>query len=68
MLCDYKHVEIIEGHAMSDHIHMLVSLPPKLAVSQIMGYLKEKSSLMIFDCHASLKYGDRHFWAQEDVL
>ena len=55
MLCDYKHVEIIEGHAMPDHIHMLVSLPPKLAVSQIMGYLKEKSSLMIFDCHASLK-------------
>ena len=49
MLCDYKHVEIIEGHAMPDHIHMLVSLPPKLAVSQIMGYLKEKSSLMIFD-------------------
>ena len=66
MLCDYKHVEIIEGHAMPDHIHMLVSIPPKLAVSQIMGYLKGKSSLMIFDRHANLKYkyGDRHFWAR----
>ena len=66
MLCDYKHVEIIEAHAMPDHIHMLVSIPPKLAVADFMGYLKGKSSLMIFDRHANLKYkyGNRHFWAR----
>ena len=65
-LCDYKHVEIIEAHAMPDHIHMLVSIPPKLAVADFMGYLKGKSSLMIFDRHANLKYkyGNRHFWAR----
>ena len=65
-LCEYKHVEIIEAHAMPDHIHMLLSIPPKLSVSQVMGYLKGKSSLMIFDRHANLKYkyGNRHFWAR----
>ncbi|MDO5774264.1 MAG: IS200/IS605 family transposase [Spirochaetales bacterium] len=65
-LCNYKGVEIIEGHLMSDHIHMLVSIPPKYSVSQFMGYLKGKSSLMIFDRHANLKYkfGNRHFWAE----
>ena len=47
-LCNYKGVEIIEGHLMPDHIHMLVSIPPKYSVSQFMGYLKGKSSLMIF--------------------
>ena len=64
-LCSYKGVEIIEGHIMPDHIHMLVSIPPKLSVAQFMGYLKVKSSLMIFDRHANLKYkyGNRHFWA-----
>ena len=51
-LCEYKEVEIIEAHAMSDHIHMLVKIPPKLAVSSFMGYLKGKSSLMIFERHA----------------
>ena len=55
-LCNYKGVEIIEGHLMIDHIHMLVSIPPKYSVSQFMGYLKGKSSLMIFDRHANLKY------------
>ena len=50
-LCEYKDVEIIEAHAMSDHIHMLVKIPPKLAVSTFMGYLKGKSSLMIFERH-----------------
>ena len=50
-LCEYKHVEIIEAHAMPDHIHMLLSIPPKLSVSQIMGYPKRKSSLMFFDRH-----------------
>jgi len=65
-LCDYKGVEIIEANACSDHIHMLVKIPPKLSVSQFMGYLKGKSSLMIFDRHANLKYkyGNRHFWAK----
>ncbi len=65
-LCKYKGVEIIEGHLMPDHIHMLVSIPPKYSVSQFMGYLKGKSSLMIFDKHANLKYkfGNRHFWSE----
>ena len=65
-LCEYKGVEIIEAEACKDHIHMLVSLPPKYSVSQFMGYLKGKSSLMIFDRHANLKYkyGNRHFWAR----
>ena len=65
-LCNYKGVEIIEGHLMPDHIHMPVSIPPKYSVSQFMGYLKGKSSLMIFDKHANLKYkfGNRHFWAE----
>ena len=55
-LCAYKGVEIIEGHLMPDHIHMLVSIPPKMSVSSFMGYLKGKSALMIFDRHANLKY------------
>ena len=55
-LCAYKDVEIIEAHAMRDHIHMLVKIPPKIAVSSFMGYLKGKSSLMIFEKHANLKY------------
>ena len=64
-LCGYKGVELIEGHLMPDHVHMLVSIPPKLSVSSFMGYLKGKSALMIFDKHANLKYkfGNRHFWA-----
>ena len=65
-LCEPKGVTIIEAEACPDHIHMLISIPPKLSVAQIMGYLKGKSSLMIFDRHANLKYkyGDRHFWAR----
>lgn len=65
-LCEYKEVEIIEAHAMKDHIHMLLSIPPKFAVSSFMGYLKGKSSLMIFERHANLKYkyGNRNFWAK----
>ena len=63
-LCERKGVEIHEASACPDHIHMLVSIPPKLSVSQFMGYLKGKSSLMIFDRHANLKYkyGNRQFW------
>ena len=65
-LCQQKSVEIIEAQACPDHIHMLISIPPKYSVSQIMGYLKGKSILMIFDRHANLKYkyGNRHFWAR----
>jgi len=65
-LCAYKDVEIVEAHAMPDHIHMLVKIPPKLSVSGFMGYLKGKSSLMIFEQHANLKYkyGNRNFWAK----
>ena len=65
-LCQQKEIEIIEAELCPDHIHMLISIPPKYSVSQIMGYLKGKSSLMIFDRHANLKYkyGNRHFWAR----
>ena len=65
-LCKRKGVEIIEAEACSDHIHMLVRIPPKYSVSEFMGYLKGKSSLMIFDRHANLKYkyGNRHFWCR----
>ena len=61
-----KKVEIIEAEACPDHIHMLVSIPPNISVSQFVGYLKGKNSLMIFDRHANLKYkyGNRHFWCR----
>ena len=63
-LCERKGIEIIEATACPDHIHMLVSIPPKISVSSFVGYLKGKSSLMIFDRHANLKYkyGNRKFW------
>ena len=66
MLCKRKGIEIIEAECCKDHIHMLVRIPPKYSVSQIMGYLKGKSSLMIFEHHTNLKYkfGNRHFWAE----
>ena len=65
-LCQQKGIEIIEAELCPDHIHMLISIPSKYNVSQIMGYLKGKSSLMIFDRHANLKYkyGNRHFWSR----
>ena len=53
-LCRYKGVEILEGHLMPDHVHLLVGIPPKISVSSFMGYLKGKTSLMIFDKHANL--------------
>ena len=64
--CKWKGVEIIEGNMMPDHVHILVSIPPKYSVSAFMGYLKGKSSLMIFDKHANLKYryGNREFWCR----
>ena len=66
-LCEMKGVEIIEAEACPDHIHMLVSIPPHISVAHFMGYLKGKSSLMIFDRHANLKYkyGNRHFWCRD---
>ena len=65
-LCDQKGIEIIEAELCPDHVHMLVSIPPKYSVAQIMGYLKGKSALMIFDRHANMKYkyGNRHFWCR----
>ena len=64
-LCKWKGVVIIEGKVMPDHIHLLLSIPPKYSVSSFMGYLKGKSAMMIFERHANLKYkfGNRHFWA-----
>ena len=65
-LCEQKGIEIIEAELCPDHIHMLIAIPPKYSVAQIMGYLKGKSSLMIFDRHANMKYkyGNRHFWCR----
>ena len=65
-LCEIKKVEILEANACPDHIHMLLKIPPNLSIAQFMGYLKGKSSLMIFDRHANLKYkyGNRHFWCR----
>ncbi len=65
-LCERKGVEIIRAEACADHIHMLVSIPPKYSVSEFMGYLKGKSSLMIFDRFANMKYryGNRQFWCR----
>ena len=66
MLCEWKSVRIIEAEVCPDHIHMLVEIPPKVAVSSFMGYLKGKSSLMIYEKYANLKYkyGNRHFWCR----
>ena len=65
-LCNEKKVEIIEAEACANHIHLLVSIPPYLSIAQFVGFLKGKSSLMIFDRHANLKYkyGNRHFWCR----
>lgn len=65
-LCERRDIEIIEAELCKDHVHMLVRIPPKYSVSEIMGYMKGKSSLAIFDRHANLKYkyGNRHFWCR----
>ena len=65
-LCERKEIEILEANLCADHIHMLIAIPPKYSVLQIMGYLKSKSSLMIFDrfAHMKYKYGNRHFWCR----
>ena len=64
-LCNYKGIEIIEGDMMIDHVHMLVMIPSKYAISSVVGYIKGKSSLMIFDKFSQLKYryGNRRFWS-----
>ena len=63
-LCKWKGIEIIEGHMMPDHVHLLLSIPPKYSISAVMGYLKGKSAMMTFEKHSNLKYkfGNRHFW------
>ena len=65
-LCEWKQVEIIEAEVCPDHIHMLVSIPPKLSVSGFVGFLKGKSTLIIYERHANLKYkyGNRQFWCR----
>ena len=70
ILCQRKGINIVEAELCPDHIHMLVEIPPKYSVSQIVGYLKGKSSLMIFDKFANLKYryGNRHFWCRGDYV
>ena len=70
LLCKYKGVEILEGHLMPDHVHLVLSIPPKLSVSAFMGYLKGKSALMMFERHANLKYkfGNRKFWAEGNYV
>ena len=64
-LCKLKGIAIVEGHMMPDHVHLLLSIPPKHSISEIMGYLKGKSAMMIFNKHANLKYkfGNKHFWS-----
>ena len=66
MLCERKGVELIEGECCSDHVHILVRIPPSISVSSFVGYLKGKSTLIIFERHANLKYkyGNRHFWCR----
>ena len=65
-LCGYKEAEILEGNVSSAHVHLCVKIPPKLSVSEFMGYLKGKSALMLFDKHPEhrKKYAGRHFWAR----
>ena len=64
-LCRYKGVEILEGHMMSDHVHLVLSIPPKISVSSFMGYLKGKSTLMIYDRYSELQSKwDKAFWAR----
>ncbi len=64
-LCEYKGVSIVEGSVSADHVHLCVQIPPKLSVSEFMGYLNGKSALMIFDRHPEFRQkGNRHFWAK----
>ena len=66
MLCERKGITIIEAELCPDHIHMLISIPPKMSVAGAIGYIKGKSTLLIFDRHADMKYkyGQRQFWCR----
>ena len=66
MLCERKEIKIIEAELCPDHVHMLISIPPKMSVSGAIGYIKGKSTLLIFDRHADMKYkyGQRQFWCR----
>ena len=66
MLCERKDIKIIEAELYPDHVHMLISIPPKMSVSGAIGYIKGKSTLLIFDRHADMKYkyGQRQFWCR----
>ena len=66
MLCERKDITIIEAELCPDHVHMLISIPPKMSVSGAIGYIKGKSTLLIFDRHADMKYkyGQRQFWCR----
>ena len=65
-LCEWKNVEIVEAEVCPDHVHMLVKIPPKMSVSGFMGYLKGKSSVLIYSKYANLKfkYRNREFWCR----
>ena len=65
-LCEWKKVEILEGNVQADHIHLVLSFPPKYSISEVVGFLKGKSAIKIFDMHGELKkrYWGRHFWAK----
>ena len=65
-LCQWKNIEILPGNVQVDHVHLVLSFPPKYAVSEVVGFLKGKSAIKIFDRHIELKkrYWGRHFWAQ----
>ncbi len=65
-LCEWKKIEILEGNVQTDHIHLVLSVPPKYSISEVVGFLKGKSAIKLFDRHAGLKrrYWGRHFWAK----
>ena len=65
-LCEWKNIEIIAGNVQLDHVHLVISIPPKYSVSEVVGFLKGKSAIKMFDRHMALKkrYWGRHFWAK----
>lgn len=65
-LCEWKKLGILEGNVQEDHIHLVISIPPKYSISEVVGFLKGKSAIKIFDRHLELKkrYWGRHFWAK----
>jgi putative transposase len=65
-LCEWKQIEILAGNVQTDHIHLVISFPPKYSVAEVIGFLKGKSAIKLFDRHVDLKkrYWGRHFWAK----